>query len=177
MIKLSNNTTTCGKCMHLLKEYGVCNHPDLKGNAVRLKRRGAGFVRRQDCAGPVKKPGKKSKYNNKKVTVNGVTYDSQDEYERFCELRLMEQAGIINKLKYHERFVLIDKSKYGREIAYEPDFVYEMADSGEKIVEDFKSKPTKTRLYNLKKRLMAERYGIIIQESMKNKPNKKKKGT
>lgn len=161
--------------MHLLKQYGVCNHPDLQGKAIRLKKRGAGFLPHADCSGPVKKPGGKSKYNNKKVTVNGITFDSQDEYERFLELQAMEKTGQIKNLQYHKRYVLIDKSKYGREITYEPDFVYEVTATGETIVEDFKSPVTKTRVYNLKKRLLAERYGIIVQEVMKSRKTKKGK--
>lgn len=159
--------------MHLISEYGVCNHPKYKGNAQRLQKRGKGFVRLPDCDGPAKKPGK-TKYNNKKVTVDGVEYDSQDEYGRFRELQLMEQAGLIKNLRYHERYILFKKSKWGREIAYEPDFVYETTDSGETIVEDFKCAATKTRLYRLKKRMMAEFFGIVVQESMKSKTKAKK---
>ena len=36
---------------------------------------------------------KESKYHNKKVTVDGITFDSQREAARWQELRLMERAG------------------------------------------------------------------------------------
>lgn len=39
-----------------------------------------------------------SKYRNKKITVNGEQFDSQREYRRYCELKLLEQAGVISCL-------------------------------------------------------------------------------
>lgn len=104
----------------------------------------------------------KSKYNNKTITTADGKFDSKLEYYRWCELVLLEKAKKIKDLKRQVKFVLIDKSKHGREISYIADFTYTQ---GEKlIVEDTKSTATKTRLYCLKKRLMAERYGIIIKE-------------
>lgn len=105
---------------------------------------------------------KAPKYGNKKITTTDGKFDSQLEYCRWCELVLLEKAKKISDLKRQVKFVLIDKSKHGREISYIADFTYTQ---GEKlVVEDTKSKATKTRLYCLKKRLMAERYGIVIKE-------------
>ena len=94
-------------------------------------------------------------------------YDSQLEANRHQQLKILERAGVISDLKYHISFPLIDKSEYGGQICYEADFVY--IKDGKKIIEDVKSEPTKTRLYRLKKRLVAERYGIIITEYTKEK--------
>ena len=102
------------------------------------------------------------KYKNIKVTTTDGKFDSRLEYYRWCELLILEKAKKITDLKRQVKFVLIDKSKYGREISYVADFTYLQ---GEKlVVEDTKSTATKTRLYALKKRLLAERYGIIIKE-------------
>jgi hypothetical protein len=104
----------------------------------------------------------KPKYGNTKIETTDGKFDSKLEYYRWCELKLLEKAKQINNLKRQVKFVLIDKSKYGREISYMADFTYLQ---GEKlIVEDTKSQATKTPLYRLKKRLMAERYGIEIKE-------------
>ena len=104
----------------------------------------------------------KPKYGNKKVETTDGKFDSQLEYYRWCELKLLEKAKQITNLKRQVKFVLIDKSTYGREITYMADFTYIQ---GEKlVVEDTKSEITKTPLYRLKKRLMAERYGIEIKE-------------
>ncbi len=102
------------------------------------------------------------KYKNVKITTTDGKFDSKLEYYRWCELLILEKAKKITDLKRQVKFVLIDKSKHGREISYIADFTYKKGDK--LIVEDTKSTATKTRLYCLKKRLMAERYGITIKE-------------
>lgn len=102
------------------------------------------------------------KYRNKKAVFNGETFDSKLELARYKQLLILSKVGQISCLKRQERFVLISKSKYGREIAYVADFTYQKG--AEKVVEDVKSSVTKTRLYRLKKRLLAEKYGIVIKE-------------
>lgn len=102
---------------------------------------------------------KQNKYRNKVVDLaSGERFDSKKEYARWCELKLMEQSGLIENLQRQVPFVLIDKSKYGRAITYVADFYY--LDCGKRVVEDVKSEYTKTLAnYRLKKRLFAERYG------------------
>lgn len=104
---------------------------------------------------------KKNKYGNKVVDlISGERFDSKKEYARWCELKLMEQGGLIEDLQRQVPFVLIDKSKYGRAITYVADFYY--LDCGKRVVEDVKSEYTKTLpVYRLKKRLFAERYGEL----------------
>lgn len=109
----------------------------------------------------VEKP-KKNKFGAEKVNADGMTFDSKLEYNRWCELKILEKARKITDLKRQVEFVLIDKSKYGRKILYIADFTY--LQDGKLIVEDTKSKATKTPLYCLKKRLVAEKYGIVIKE-------------
>ena len=104
----------------------------------------------------------KPKYGNKTLITTDGKFDSKLEYYRWCELIILERAKKITELKRQVKFVLIDKSKYGREISYIADFTY--IQDGKLVVEDTKSTATKTRLYCLKKRLLAERYGIVIQE-------------
>ena len=105
---------------------------------------------------------KKSKYHNERVQYDGRTFDSKWEMERYCELKLLERAGRIKDLKCQERFVLIEKSTEHRETAYVADFTY--YENGKLVVEDCKSKITKTATYKIKKKLMFERYGIKIRE-------------
>lgn len=118
-----------------------------------------------------------NKYHAKKTIVDGITFDSKAEAKRYMELRLLEKQGKIRCLRLQVPYVLIEKSKYGREIKYIADFVYdEVNSSGERtkdgiifsyerktIVEDCKG--FKTDVYRLKKRLLAERYGIEIKET------------
>lgn len=103
-----------------------------------------------------------NKYRALKTRIDGITFDSQLEAKRYAQLRLLERGGAISCLQYQVPYTLIAKSKYGREIKYVADFVYQ--ENGKEVVEDTKSKATKTPLYRLKKRLMAEKYGIEIRE-------------
>ena len=109
-----------------------------------------------------KKGNKKSKYNAKKTVVNGITFDSKKEAKRYMELKAMEKLGSIQNIQLQVPFVLIEKSKYGRSIKYVADFVY-YNKNGSKVVEDVKG--VKTPVYKLKKRLMAEKYGIFVLET------------
>lgn len=106
-----------------------------------------------------------SKYRNTKVIVDGIKFDSKHESQRYQELKLMERAGVIDKLALQVPFILIDKSKYGREIKYIADFVYYDNETKNCVVEDAKSPATrKDKVYRLKKRLMAELWEIEIKE-------------
>ena len=48
-----------------------------------------------------------SKYHSKKITIDGMTFDSQKEYKRWCELRLLEKAGEITNLQRQVPFEVI----------------------------------------------------------------------
>lgn len=106
------------------------------------------------------------KYHNKKITVDGITFDSQKEYKRWRELCLLERAGEIKDLRRQYKFVLIPSQKSGgkcieRECAYFADFVY-LDKSGKLVVED--TKGIKTDAYIIKRKLMLHTYGIHIKE-------------
>ena len=104
-----------------------------------------------------------NKYRNEKVEYNGMTFDSKLELKRYCELKVLEKAKQITELQRQVKFVLIDKTKDYRETSYLADFVYKDKD-GKLVVEDCKSKITKTQVYKIKKKLMQQRYGIKIVE-------------
>lgn len=146
-------------CEYLNEDFGLCLLGGPK-SCRKLKFVGTGFEK--ICNMEPLEAKSKNKYHAKKVSKNGVVYDSKLELERHEQLKLLERAGKISDLKYHQRFVLVDKNENGREIAYEADFVYKK--DGKLVVEDTKSVPTKTRLYQMKKRLMKEKYGIEISE-------------
>lgn len=118
----------------------------------------------------------RSKYHSRKVTVDGVTFDSQKEYRRFRELCLLEKAGQITDLQRQVKFVLIPAQyepdtigkrggiKRGklieRECSYLADFVYNQ--DGKQVVED--TKGYKTAEYIIKRKMMLYKYGIRIIE-------------
>lgn len=120
---------------------------------------------------------KESKYHSKKVTVGGETFDSDKEYRRFCELKLLQRGKRISGLQRQVKFVLIPTQREPDEIgvrggvkpgkviekecAYIADFVY-VNDKGETVVED--TKGFKTEAYIIKRKLMLSVHGIRIQE-------------
>lgn len=117
-----------------------------------------------------------SKYRSKKVTVNGITFDSRKEYRRFCELTLLERAGAITDLQRQVEFVLLPAQreedtigvrggvKKGKTIElavkYVADFVYK--ENGKTVVED--TKGFRTKDYVLKRKMMLYFHGIRIKE-------------
>ena len=105
-----------------------------------------------------------NKYHAKKVEFDGILFDSRREANRYAELRILERAGKITDLRRQEEFVLIPKCGKERPAKYHADFSYIDAATGEKVVEDVKSRATKTKDYILRRKLMNWRHGIQIRE-------------
>ena len=101
-----------------------------------------------------------SKYNNKKVVVDGILFDSKREADRYCELKLLERAGKIKDLQLQYRFVLQPSfRKNGKTvgaITYVADFVYLDLERLRNVVED--AKGYKTEGYKLKKKMFEYKY-------------------
>jgi len=106
---------------------------------------------------------RKNKYNAKKTVVDGITFDSKAESERYKFLKSMQDAGAISNLELQPRYVFYVNSQ--RICAFKPDFRY--VAEGEVIVEDVKSKATKTRDYSIRKKLLLALYNIDLVEIMK----------
>ena len=115
----------------------------------------------QDEGNDPEKDEPKSKYHATKIELDGITFDSKKEAKRYNELKVLEKLKVISNLRLQVPYVLIEKSQYGRSIKYFADFVY--LKDGKTVVEDCKG--MRTPIYRLKKRLMAEKYGIIILET------------
>jgi arylamine N-acetyltransferase len=104
---------------------------------------------------------KRNKYNARRVQMDGIWFDSQAERDRYAVLLYRQKAGEISELRHHERFLLIPKAPGRRATYYEADFTY--IEAGHKVIEDVKSRPTRTAVYKLKKRLMEEK-GYEVKE-------------
>lgn len=104
------------------------------------------------------------KYNNKKVEADGYVFDSIGEYTRYIDLRLLEKAGLISKLKVHPKFELLPgfrdiTGKYQQSIKYTADFQYLDHETNRIVIEDVKSKATaKARDWSLRKKLFMHRF-------------------
>lgn len=114
-----------------------------------------------------------SKYHNTptpRQTDDGkeIRFDSKKEAERFDELMLLMKAEKISELKLQADFTLqeaytLPNGNRVRAIRYKADFTYRDA-NGNLVVEDVKSRATKTRVYGIKKKLMLEKFGVEIRE-------------
>ena len=115
------------------------------------------------------KPRKKPKFGNKKVVLEGATFDSRKEARRYRELQLLERTGEISELQTQFAFVLAESVKFKSEprrkpaVKYVADFVY--IKDGRQVVEDVKSVATrKDKYFRLKKHLMMSVHGIEVVE-------------
>lgn len=102
---------------------------------------------------------RKSKYNNKRTTVNGMTFDSKHEAQVYQELMLRKNAGELRCVLRQAAFDLPGGIKY---IA---DFVTIAPDMSVEGIYDAKSEATKKdKVYIIKKKLMKEAWGLDIKE-------------
>lgn len=111
-------------------------------------------------------PAKQHKYNARKTTVDGVTFDSQREAEYYCELKIRARAGEIGSFELQPEFLLQEAffhdGKLIRAITYRADFKIIHLDGREQIVD---VKGHKTKEYQIKKKLLLARYpGIWFTE-------------
>ena len=127
---------------------------------------------------------RQSKYNNEPTTVNGIKFDSKKEARRYEELMVMLRAGEIRNLRLQAQYALQEsfitpEGTRIRAIKYVADFAYEkrvvMRRGGpcdpvgveqywQPVVEDVKSRATKTPQYEMKKKMMYEKFRIEIRE-------------
>lgn len=102
---------------------------------------------------------RRSKYGNVKTTVDGITFDSRKEADRYSELKLLERTGAISDLALQPRFPI---EINGRKVCtYIADFSYNSY--GSRVFED--AKGMKTAVYKLKKKLVEAQYGITVVET------------
>ena len=94
---------------------------------------------------------KKLKYLNIITEIDGKKFDSKKEAKRYCELKILSQAGLIKNLECQPKIdLLVNGKSVGK---YVGDFRY-INEQGITIIEDVKSKATKTPVYNLKKKIL-----------------------
>ena len=112
-----------------------------------------------------------NKYLNRALSTPDGKFDSVKEYRRWQELKLMQRAGLIYDLQRQVPFVLIPTQKdeitgkvIEREAKYIADFTYRDRNTHKLVVEDTKSKATKTKDYILKRKLLLYRHGLRIVE-------------
>ena len=104
------------------------------------------------------------KYNNKKIAVDGIIFDSKKEAARYSELKILLKAGLIFDLELQPVYEIQPsykrQGKTVRAIKYLADFRYQ--ENGKTVVEDVKG--FKTDMYKLKKKLVEYKFDVIIKE-------------
>lgn len=107
-----------------------------------------------------------TKYHSRKVTVDGIEFDSRREANRYAELLLLQRAGEISDLQLQKKYTLIPSQKKPsggteRACTYTADFAYKDK-TGREIVED--SKGMRTQQYIIRRKLMLYVHGIEVKE-------------
>lgn len=126
-----------------------------------------------------------TKYKNKKMIFNGITFQSTKECKRYTQLLEKQRNGEISALQTQVKYVLIPSQheiyeRYGkkgqklkdgkrlleRECAYIAVFTYIDNSTGETVVEDVKGYKRKGAydLFTVKRKLMLYMHGIKIKE-------------
>ena len=127
----------------------------------------------------------KLKYGSKKTILDGISFDSKKEANRWAELRILEKAGKIEDLRRQVKFELIPAQfesypRYGKKgqrlkdgqtcveqaCNYYADFVY--LEDGHLVVEDVKGykdpRSVPYAKFVIKRKLMLWIHGIKIRE-------------
>ena len=135
--------------------------------------------------------GRKSKYNNKKVEYNGMTFDSKKERDRYIVLFEAQCRGEISNLETQVKYVLIPAIREEYEvqlktktitktrtvqkaITYTADFRYFHNERQEWVVSDVKASPMQASLdktFIIKEKIMFALKGIKIQRVYKANEN------
>ena len=142
-----------------MDEYTPCKKPDPTareaiGNVMRLLR-----TQRR----------KSNKYNARKTTVCGRTFDSKREAEIYLDLLSRKQHGEIVRIRLQPSYTLLEgfrdnQGKQQKPITYTPDFLVEYDDGRREVIE---VKGMRTRDYVLRKKLflhMMRETDIVFRE-------------
>lgn len=111
---------------------------------------------------------RRNKYGARKVIVDGETFDSQREYKRWTDLRLLQERCEIFNLERQVKYVLAPSVKFTGEkkakaaLRYFADFRY-VDINGETVVEDAKGRETEA--FRIKRHLMKSVHNIDVRLS------------
>ena len=109
-----------------------------------------------------------SKYKNQKVVIDNIQFDSKKEANYYTKLKILRDAGKISDLELQKKFILQSSFKLNgktyKAITYKADFVYKDK-NGQTHIVDVKSEATKKdKVYRIKKKMLAYKFGIEIEE-------------
>ena len=96
---------------------------------------------------------KRNKYNARRVTVDGISFDSRKEADYYSALKLQLRAGLIKGFCRQPRFPLTENSL--RAVEYVSDFIVFNNDGTADIID---VKGMETDVFRLKMKQMRERF-------------------
>lgn len=113
----------------------------------------------------------RNKYRAKKTVVDGITFDSKKEAERYSYLKQLRAAGAISDLCLQPKFPFIINGEpvrirsagfpNGRAVKYVADFAYFDNGTQQRVIEDVKGMDTPVS--RLKRALVESLYGFQVR--------------
>ena len=99
-----------------------------------------------------------NKFHAKKVTIDGIEFDSKRESEYYRHFVDMANAGLVTKIDVHPRYILLNSfkdcnGKTERAITYKPDFRLTFADGTIEVVEVKSKRTAKEPDYIMRRKL------------------------
>ena len=101
---------------------------------------------------PIKK---KPKYNNKRIRVDGILFDSKLEADFYSDLKLQLKAGVIRGFCRQAEFILVEGFAGRKPVTYKADFIIFYPDGTAEIID---TKGMETETFKLKKKLFQEKF-------------------
>ena len=101
---------------------------------------------------PIKK---KSKYNNKRIRVDGILFDSKLEADYYSELKIQLQAGVIKGFCRQPEFVLIAGFADRKPVTYRADFIVFNLDGTAEVID---TKGIETEVFKIKEKQFYEKF-------------------
>ena len=111
---------------------------------------------------------RKPKYNSKRVTIDGITFDSKAESRYYLNLKRWKQEGKVKDFQCQVPFELQPKFKDSqgkaiRDIRYVADFVVIYPDGTEDVIDVKGSRGILTPEFKIKAKLFAYKFKKEIQ--------------
>lgn len=103
----------------------------------------------------------KSKYNAKRVEMDGIRFDSQAEANYYCLLKILLRRGEIDGFCRQARFIVTEGKDGGKCTEYVTDFIVFYPNDKYRIVD---VKGVKTDVFKLKMKSLKEKYPKIKVE-------------
>jgi hypothetical protein len=107
---------------------------------------------------------KKAKYNNKHVSVDGMSFDSKKESEFYIQQKLRLRARDIKIFARQVPFILNEADNGNTPVILVLDFIVWENDGRIRYIDIKPAEDFKTDVYKVKKRLFESQSGLMIEE-------------